>query len=556
MPQNTVLTLLRSGALEQAEKEFYRLGLNGDQSSEDIMALKGRVLKAKALEASGAHRQEIAKRSAEAYGAAYTRFGGSFSGINTAALYLVAGDEARARATARQVQQSLETQSPTPGEGAYYHLATAAEAWLILGEQARAKRALEDAMPLDPHNYAAHASTLKQFDMLLAATKHRNDWLTPFRPPNSLHFAGHLFRLPAEATPDIKTKIYGLEKALDDIINTSRFGVAYGALAAGADIIVAERLLRGGVELHVVQPCPRPLFEDTSLTPYGTAWEQRYQKCLEKAASVHIVSDDNTVCDDLTVAYASETAMGLAALYAQAFATTAEQLVVWDGGAKSRTGRDASLWAETGRRQHVIPFPFSRSPRPEAANPQAKSRDLRAMLFADVQGFSKLSENQIPLFLEKILTPLAAVAKESNGRRLHVNTWGDGLFMVLDGIETAAKIACALQSAYRTIDLRECGLPEDMALRIGGHYGPSHILKDPYLQQDGFFGREVTIAARIEQSTVPGSIFVSEPFACALAARAVAGYRCERLPAPIDVRGVGAMQLFSLRKIPHVTEGD
>ncbi len=552
MHHNSTLTLLRSGALEQAEKEFFRLGLDGDTSSEDVMALKGRILKAKALERSGKARQKLALQAATAYEAAYTRFGGTFSGINTAAMLLIGGEAAKAQSTAKAIQAALKSSAPNPGVDAYYHMATVAEAWLILGEPARAQQALADAMPLDPHNYEAHASTLKQFEMLLRAMDQPIHWLDAFRPPKALHFAGHIFDLEGGKLPLSPSVVYGLEKAVDDVLASGSYGSAFGALAAGSDIIIAERLLAHGVDLHVVQPCPDALFAETSLNPFGHEWVPRFERLIKSATSVRRVSDDPSLCDDFTTGFASETAMDLAVLHADRFATTAEQMVIWNGESEQKhsgTARDADLWADLGRTQKVVYFD---APRVVSNLPEHQLRDrrsLNAMLFADVRGFGKLYESQLPTFVEHVFGALSACLTESGISPQHINTWGDGLFMVFEHLATAAEAATRLQAKFQGVNLSALGLPEDLALRIGAHYGPAVRLKDPFLGADGYFGHEVTAAARIEPVTSPGSIFVSEPFACALALRHSGEFRCEPLPQSVKSKNLHSFNLYSLRRI-------
>lgn len=553
-----ILALLRSGALEQAEKEYLLLGLDRDHSCEDVMALGGRILKARALERSDTEREHLARQSAEKYGAAYVRFGGTFSGINTAAMYLVGGDHQKAQTIAYNLQSTLKTRTPKPGVDAYYHMATVAEAFLICEEFSRARQALEDAQPLDPHNYIAHASTLKQFEMLLTTLGAPTAWLDPFRPPKSLHFAGHLFGIAHGRNSLERPAIYGLEKAVDDILASGDFGAAYGALAAGADIIIAECLLKHGIELHAVQPCPDDLFRAVSIKPFGAGWQARFDSCMAAAKTVRTVSKDHTVCDDLTTAFASETAMGLAVLRANELATAAEQLLIWDGKSTigtTGTARDAKLWQATGQQQHVVSFPYKRHGPRKDPEDLPVNRSLKAMLFADVKGFGKLSEKQVPLFVSRVLAPLAAHKNEADAMPCHINTWGDGLFLVFDTVGAAAKTAVNLQAAFQTIDLVGIGLPESLALRIGGHYGPVHTLEDPFLNQPGIFGREVTMAARIEPVTVPGSIFVSEPFACALAISKHKGFVCEPLRDPICSKEDGPMTLFSLRTAQTFNSG-
>jgi len=558
MPHAQILSLLRAGALEQAEKEYFRLNLNTNTSNEDIMALGGRILKTRALEKHGVAREKLALQAAKKYEEAYQKTGGTFSGVNTAALYLVSGNKDKAQAIALDVLRALKSSTPAPGSPAYYHIATVAEAELIVGNRALAEQALADAILLDPHNYEVHASTLHQFEMIIEAQGQENDWLTKFRPPKTIHYAGHMFgNVDGQNILD-DPAVFALEKAVDNLLEADKFGAAYGALAAGSDILIAERLLAHGIDLHIVQPCPDSLFEKLSLAPFGSGWLKRFKHCKSNAASVRYISKDASLADELTCAFASETAKGLAILHANQFATEAVQLLIWDGRPSNHSGgtaKDAILWQQSGRPQLIVPYSFKRARAQNGAPWHKSNRSLKAMLFADVANFGGLSELQIPLFIRHVLTPLAAAYQNKHQALSHINTWGDGLFLVFDTVQAAANAAIALQLSFQNIDLRQTGLPENLALRVGGHYGPTHTLQDPFLHKDGIFGREVTVAARIEPNTAPGSIYISEPFACALAASKLQHFRCEPISGTVETKDQGGLTLFSLRKINPNDEG-
>ena len=551
---DSVLTLLRAGALEQAEKEYFRLALDRVEGDEDILALGGRILKSKALETLGEERNQIALEAGEKYASVYGETGGTYSGINTAALYLVGGKKDAARAIALEVLDKLEKQQPSPGEEAYYHMATAAEANLILGDLNQARACLGDAIQLDPLNYPAHATTLYQFEMLLQALEAEKNWLDALRPPAAVHYAGHMFGHAGGIRElDIHYR-YALDFALQERLATEKIGFAYGALAAGSDILIAERLLEEGVELHLVLPCPDDLYIATSIEPYGADWIDRFKACKAKASSVRYISKDTTATDDLRTAFASELAMGLASLHAQTLAAEAVQLLVWDKQdpqAKAGTARDAFLWNKSGRRQIVVAYPEKRgsiTPSLEQVSKKEK-RSLRAMLFADVRGFGALSDSMVPVFLDKVMQPIAERLKSLGAKIQYLNTWGDGLFIVFPGVEEAAEAAIEMQNCFHGCDLESAGLPEFLALRIGGHYGPVHEKKDPFLDRVGVFGHEVSYASRIEPLTVPGSIYISEAFACALAVNAADRYRSESVGTMNPRKGSEPIKLFSLRKI-------
>ena len=551
---DSVLTLLRAGALEQAEKEYFRLALDKVRGDEDILALGGRILKSKALETIGRERDQIALEAGGKYNSAYTETGGTYSGINTAALYLVGGRPDEARKLAVEVLGKLNQQKPKPGEEAYYHMATAAEANLILGNIVQAQDCFSDAVQLDPLNFPAHATTLYQFEMLLHALEAEKNWLDPLRPPTAAHFAGHIFGKADSACTLEAHHRYSLEFSLREKISAENIGFAYGALAAGSDIMIAEMLLDEGAELHLVHPCPDELFIKTSVEPYGENWVERFHVCKARATSVRYVSRDALVTDDLRTAFASEQAMGLASLQAQTLATEAVQLLIWDSQApqaEAGTARDAVLWNKNGRRQIVVPYPVKRKAITPCLNAaySGEKRGLKAMLFADVRGFGALSDTMVPVFLDKVMSPIAARLKSVGYNMEHINTWGDGLFLVFSSVEEAAEAAIELQNCFHSCDLKEAGLPEYLALRVGGHYGPVYEKKDPFLERMGVFGNEVSYAARIEPLTVPGSIYISEAFACSLAVNAVDKFRSESVGTMNPRKGSEPIKLFSLRKI-------
>ena len=59
--------------------------------------------------------------------------------------------------------------------------------------------------------------------------------------------------------------------------------------------------------------------------------------------------------------------------------------------------------------------------------------------------------------------------------------------------------------------------------------------------------REITIAARIEPVAVPGTVYVSEPFAALLALEAPGRYSADYIGQTELPKQFGAMRLFALR---------
>ena len=534
-----MLCLARAGALDFARSEYVRLGLADDDDA-DTIALGARLLKDVALAGHGARRVAFAKASIRRYEALSRRFGGVYGAINAATMTLVAGDRSGAAARAVAVLQAPAPEGLS-GEAGYYEAASRAEALFLIGDLDAARRRMDQALALAPRAYAAHASTLRQMEMLCGELGVDPSWLAPLRPPVCAHFTGHIQNVRDER---VRTHV-------DEMLRAERIGFGYGGLAAGADIVFAEALLDAGGELHVVLPLHRAAFVEVSVAPFGQGWVERFERCMARAASIRYASQDPYLGDEQVFAYASQFAMGCAVLRAQTLATEAVQLAVWDGRPAPGPARGAAGmadWAPTGRRGVVIPIdrPVPASRVSSAVAPG--SRAMKAMLFADVQGFGALRDDQIPAFMEGVMGRLAEVVESLAAPPRHIETWGDGLFLVFDQPIDAALAALGLLEAYRAVDLGALGLPRGLGLRIGGHYGPVHLRTNPLTKAPAFVGAHVVVAARIEPNAAPGSAYVSEALAGALATFHGDRVRCGYVGRTQERKGFPATPIFNLTR--------
>jgi class 3 adenylate cyclase len=117
------------------------------------------------------------------------------------------------------------------------------------------------------------------------------------------------------------------------------------------------------------------------------------------------------------------------------------------------------------------------------------------MLFADVRGFSKPTDEQAMSFAEHVLGAFASVLDRHEPAVEHRNTWGDALFVVLASAAAAAECALGLQAAMDDIHLESLGLPGHLALRMGAHVGPVFPVIDPVLRLRAFTGSHVSRTA-------------------------------------------------------------
>jgi Tetratricopeptide Repeats-Sensor len=562
LEHRAVLALARTGATAEATRRFEEYGLDG-VVDEDVSALRARLAKDAALSATGVERARLAAQAATLYHAIFTRTRGYYPAINAATLWLVAGYAARSRELAGSVLGLVA------GNGdSYYTVATEAEAHLLRNETRAAEAALVHAAAAHDGDYGALASTRRQLRLICDLLSIDPELLGPLAGPAVVHFCGHRLG-SARFSPSNESDV---AKRVEEAVRATRIGYAYGSLASGADILWAEAILAAGGELHVVLPFARDEFVAWSVGPAGVAWVQRFEHCLDAAASVRYATDDAFLGDDVLFRYGSELAMGLALLRARYLDADVRQLAVWDGGSANGaagTAIDIATWQRGGHMVTIV-SPERDAVAMGAASAPASSPDghmvlvqthapasrsagtrpgrvVRALLFGDTRGFSTLTDEQLPVFSERFLGAFAEVLARHEDEIWHRNTWGDAVYVVLTDAVCAAACALELQEAVTAIDLPSVGLPEHLALRLGGHLGPVFPIHDPVVDAGAFMGSHVSRTARIEPVTPPGAVYVTEPFAAALVLAGCERFTCDYVGHMPLAKDYGRLRMYRLR---------
>lgn len=382
LKHQAVLALARAGSLSMAFHEYSRYGLDEIRHHEDIIGLGARLLKDLFITHQAPQALDYARDSAQKYEAAYQDTGGYYSGINSATMALLADmpveivkDRAKTILTALPPMEKLEP------ENLYYVEATRAEAFMLLEQYAEAKEALSRAVRHDPLNYAAHATTLRQFNLIANKMGGETDWIDILSPPKSVHFAGHLFSLNGQSKNNLNMKYAStLQAEISDALQSHDIGFGYGALAAGADILIAETLLEEGAQLHVVLPVSEERFREVSVTAFGEEWGERYRACLELASSVTIISETaKWPCEHLN-RYAAQISMGKAVMQAGDYSADVAQLLVWNKvNTRYGTAEHARDWNATKRPNIFVPYTGIRAPVSEYKG-EADTLTYRALL--------------------------------------------------------------------------------------------------------------------------------------------------------------------------------
>lgn len=557
-----VLCLARAGASELAHRRYNEYGLTPDHGL-DYATLLGRIEKDEALALSGTARQAKLHEAAEAYRNAYVRYPDYYPAINAATLFLLAGEEENARGFADLANQHLRAGVEDAGRPMnFWELATTAEAALILDDLATATEAIRNAMALPDLDVTAVASTRRQLRLVIAEKTLDPSILAPMTPPTVAHFTGHRLtpwgrpgRFPAALAPAVAE---GVRAAV------ARHGVkfGYGSLASGADIIFAEAIIEAGGEVHVVLPFAFEDFVRISVADSGADWVERFERLIHHPRMrVSLATFDPFLGDDEIFGYAARYAMGLAVIRAEMMGGPAVQLAVWDGvpsPGPAGTAADIAFWRDTLQRPCEVIWPDTEGTAPVAAGqrlPQAAAaetqekpnRVLRALLFCDVKGFSKLNDVTIPVFFKEVMGSLARATRRHKDSILFKNTWGDAIHTIMRDAPAAAALALDLQEEMGKIDLAGLGLPEGLALRVGGHVGPIYSSWDNVLEEETFFGAQVTRCARIEPIAFTGKVFVSEAFAAELALTS-RDFSAEYVGTIPTAKQFGRMPMYLLRK--------
>ena len=543
LQHRAVLALARAGSTKEAQRRFREYGLS-EVETEDAKALEARLEKDVGLALTGERRRAYSARAAALYNAVFESTGGYYSGINAATLYLFAGEAQTARALAAQVLALARRATDDP----YYAAATEAEAQLLLGDVSAARDALARAAELADDDRAAVATTRRQLRLVCAALDVEESLVEALRVPDVVHYCGH------RITPGVEGRL----RAADEVAVTERIraaiaarsiGHGYGSLASGADILWAETLLERGAELHVIFPFEQDEFVELSVTPSGQGWVDRFHRCLERAASVRYATEDAYLGDDVLFGYASELAMGLAILHARHLDGEVLQLALWDGcpaQAEAGTAVDVETWDRRGLPSVIVPVEGSLNEGGARSVTRTSHRVVRALLFADVKGFSKLRDEQLPSFFEHVLGAFASVLEMHREAVCYCNTWGDALYVVVTDAEAAASIALDLRAAISGFDSDVAGLPP-LALRIGAHLGPVYPITDPVLGTPSFTGSHVSRTARIEPVTPEGSIYVTERFAAALLLTTKDAFACDYVGHMPAAKDYGNLRMYRLR---------
>ncbi len=561
------LALARSGAASKANAIMEQLAALGLRD-EETLGLLARTYKDLWQQTGDASRLRQAR---DAYLQAHEITGGTWSGINAATLALISGEEPRARRLAEQVLQALEpawqqfrvgdSKAPNDGPEAYWNYATIGEAALILDRHDLVAWAYANAVRVSEGQLGNRASSLRNAELVLHKHGAARQFVEQhFQPPQVVLFTGHMLDAPGRKQPRFEPSaervIY--ERFLETL-GRWETQIGFSAAAGGGDILFLEALQELGAETNIVLPHPPELFIKTSVERAGGGdWVARFERALENARQVTVLSE--SVGDELTYHFGGIVMAGLASLRTSQLYGKLRAMTLWDmeAGFVGGTGSTVSDWLRRGipverfspRADEPVSMPLQAAQGFGFAEEllQSGRQKIISMLFADAVGFSKLSESQIPVFVERFLGGVRAVMDRQAHAPLTCNTWGDGLYFTFDSVSQANDFALDLSDFVNAMDWTSHGLPAEMSLRIALHAGPAFAMLDPVTQRQGFTGSHVSRAARIEPVTPPGYVYCSEAHAALVALEKNAAYHCEFVGNLPFAKNYGVFPTYSMKR--------
>lgn len=569
--QLMALALARTGATRLANQLLVRLAAEG-HTDEETLGLLARTYKDLWADTDDAAQQQRCLQLAfHHYLEAYKLSTGYWSGINAATMKLLLGEEAQAQALARDVRRRcLELLRAGRGTDVYWLSATLGEAALILREWSEAVDWYSQAAAVGAGRLGDLVSTRRNARLIVRYLEADGASVEScFHTPQVVVFCGHLIDAPGRSFPRFPPALEtDIRQALGARLQGSNVGFGYASAGCGSDILFLETIRELGAEMHIVLPYNRYQFRRDSVDIVPNAdWVERYEQLLEQAAEVTTASDERLAGGAMSYEYGFLLLDGMAGLRAAELETGLLSLAVWDGSPGDGPGGTAASvakWRAAGRRVEIIHIDeILRRRYPQLIDPpdtsvtadtaveqpaSAFDPQIVGLLFADVRGFSKLTEDEIPLFVQHFLGAVAAVLVDWRGAPLVTNTWGDGLYFVFRTVQEAGEFALQLCEVIRDIDWGQRGLPNNLSLRIGLHAGPAYACLDPVTQRPNYLGSHVSLAARIEPITPPGEVYASGAFAALTRAGQIHEFVCAYVGQTPLAKGYGSFPTYVVHR--------
>jgi class 3 adenylate cyclase len=566
------LALARSGATQRANAVLEKLRVEG-RADEETLGMLASTFKDLAVRAAiASDREQFLRRAAETYMQAHRATGGYWTGINAATMNLLIGEPDGATAIAREVREQCSKRVTDKGRDSYWELAALGEAALICRDLSQAGEWYARAAEQGRNRYGHLNSSRRNARLILKHWNEDESWIDKYLcVPSVILFAGHMVDRPDRSEPRFPADLESaVAKAIRDRIEDLKPGFGFSSAACGSDILFLEAMLERGAEVSIVLPYNREEFvrDSVDFVP-NSNWLDRFGRVVERANHVIIASPQKLVLGGVSYEFGKQMLLGMASIRARQLDTKLIPLVVWDGMPGDGVGGAASAvvdWRSAGYEPVIIDSSKIAKARhsdhadkpvqaiydhPHVAGHTPVLQEFRsrivAILFADVVDSAKLTEAEVPRFVQHFLGAIAKLCERFKDSILTRNTWGDGIYLVFSDVDLAGQFALDLADVIAKTNWEEKGLPREISLRIGLHAGPAYEFDDPVTGSRTYSGTHVSRAARIEPITPRGQVYASEAFAALAAARGTKNFACDYVGQTPMAKGYGTLPTYHVR---------
>jgi class 3 adenylate cyclase/tetratricopeptide (TPR) repeat protein len=513
---------------------------------------------------------------------------GVSAGIHAAILLWIDGGHDDAVKMALKVLESVK--APHGGRVSdkqlHQHYASLGMLNLLRNHIQSAKENFQKAINIAKNRFYLNSSILQHIEVLRT-----HGFTVPevievvLEPPRVIVFSG-----PTIDRPNAKQHVFPPEmekiiaKEIKIRLQELDAKIGFCSAACGGDILFIEAMLERGGEVEVILPFNKESMVQERVGYAGEAWVKRFENVLKKVHRVHYVSEDDFLGYNTVYLHAHRLRRGYAIMRAEYFHTTPHLLVVLDPFAHHKLDFSTELmdlWhniptlhlidLDDLKEKHGLPRNTLHLPKRSRSEegsvfhvlPPTKNldiqRQIKAMMFSDLHGYSQLRDKDMPGFLH-FMNKLSQEMEPFSASVQSVNTWGDAIFVVMEDPFQLANYALKYAESVYRISSQMKELPFALQPRVSLHSGPVYMSLDPFLKKQNYFGENINRAARLEPVTSIGQVYATKEFVASFkvtrSLRAtLADQSGETFKATYDFDYVGVMSLaknFGAHSVYHV----
>lgn len=481
------LALSRMGHTEDALSVLKPLTDEG--ADPETNGLIGGILKHKWLSTG---KTEYLEDSYQFYLKAFREEKDYWTGINAATLSRIMDKEASQDLADEVLAICWDEYGRMGTRSSFWLLVSIAEAHLVKGDVSTAVKWYKLVTPM-AYKSVGHIKTVRRNARMLGEKLGKEPLqqiLDAICPPKIVFFSGHKIDRKGMAPRFPQKESEAVKKKLRATLGKLRISVGVASLADGADILFHECLIETGRQCRVILPSPLKDFRKKLKSDDPGGWVERFDKVIQAASTVEIVSN-SVFTQDWSIVYelATDYMIGYSINLAEEFDGVIIPLVVWDkktpekrGGTYSAVKRLRSLGYEP---EIISVFPKSISQETSSVMKQTTKKKRSGYVPSNntfiVIGVSKdiRNDDEIADKLSRYIKSVSRITSGNNGMPPKMNLSGKEICLTFTDILSASQFVRAFMKDHPdSCIIAHVGLCVrfDVSLsRAGDSYSPAMI---------------------------------------------------------------------------------